>query len=190
MIGSVRQGSRMSSPVVQFDDLRRVHDLAANQYPHEYLDDGLGAIGLFLHDPPKNAAYRPTPTNSVTFASIGVDGIHFSSLSDSHNFNPQSPVVLTVPMELETPNWIVGESLHDFLCLGCENGYAELANLANDVDGTLMRYRNPETLWFDERVPAILKLLTDELSLVPWRNQRARFDDLQSRLMPLLQFKG
>ena len=175
---------------MQLDDLRRVHDLAADRYPHEYLDVGLGAIGLFLHDPPKNAGYRPTPTNSITFASIGVDGIHFGSLSDGNAFDPESPVVLTVPMEFETPNWIVGESLYEFLCLGCEHGFAELGNMAHDIDGTILRYGQPVSEWFDERSPDILKLMTDELSLKPWCDLRDRFDDLQLRYMPQIRLKA
>ena len=87
-------------------------------------------------------------------------------------------------MELETPNWILGESLYEFLCLGCEHGFAELGKLAHDVDGTLLRYGQPVSDWFDERGPDILKLMADELSLKPWRNLRRRFDDLQLRFAP------
>ena len=61
---------------IELSDLRRIHHLTVQRFPHEYLDEGLGVIGLFLHDPPKNAGYRSTPANSITFASIGVDGSH------------------------------------------------------------------------------------------------------------------
>src|SRR5688500_5732474 len=105
----------MSGHKVTFDDLRRVHQLAAHNFPHDYLDVGLGAIGLFLHDCPKHSSYRPTPLNSITFASIGVDGIHFGSVTDGETVDPESPVVVTIPMELDDPNYIVGKTLYDFL---------------------------------------------------------------------------
>src|SRR6188474_787344 len=130
----------MSQPQPTIDDLRRVHRLAAEQFPHEYLDVGLGAIGLFLLDPPKNAGYRQTPMNSVTFASIGVDGIHFGSVTDGDEFNPESPIVVTIPMAFDDPNYIVGETLHDFLCLGCFHGYSNLGNLHLNLEATLAHY--------------------------------------------------
>jgi hypothetical protein len=53
----------MASPTI--DDLQRIHLRAADQFPHEYLDVGLGSIGLFLHNPPKNAGYRQAWANGV-----------------------------------------------------------------------------------------------------------------------------
>ena len=178
----------MSQHEVTFDDLQRVHELATNQFPHEYLDTGLGAIGLFLNNPPKNASYEQTPTNSVTFASIGVDGIHFGSITDGPNMDPKSPVVVTIPMAFDDPNYIVGESLYDFLCLGCRHGYANVANLHLNLDKSLGYFTVAPDDWFDDRVPGILDLLANELALKPWRNVHTHFHDLQSRFMSSLKF--
>lgn len=167
--------------------LRRVHIEAMTRFPHEYLDSGLGAVGLFLHETPKNAGYSQTPTNSVTFASLGVDGIHLGSVTNGTVVDPTAPVVVTVPMELETPNFIVGESLYDFLCFGLYAGYGGLANLHIDIDGTLGRIAMPSLDEFDERVPKILDLLANEFALQPWGNAAARFADLQRRFMQSLQ---
>ncbi len=178
----------MSQHEVTFDDLQRVDALATEQFPHEYLDTGLCAIGLFLHDPPKNAGYQhKTPSNSVTFASIGVDGIHFGSVTDGPNVDPKCPVVVTVPMEFDDPNYIVGESLHDFLCLGCRHGYASLANLHLNLDESLDYFTVAPDDWFDDRAPGILDLLANELALNPWCDVHAHFHELQSRFMPSLQ---
>ncbi|HEX3147335.1 MAG TPA: hypothetical protein VHR66_04585 [Gemmataceae bacterium] len=169
------------------DDLRRVHQLAAEQFPHEYLDVGLGAIGLFLHDSPRKAGYRQTPLNSITFASIGVDGIHFGSITDGNNVAPESPIVLTIPMAFAHPNVIVGESLYDFLCFGCRHGYSDLGNLHLNLEATLDHYTNPPTDFYDDRAPGILQLLSDQLSLRPWRDVREHFADLQSRFLLTLR---
>ncbi|MFO0882749.1 MAG: hypothetical protein U0894_00935 [Pirellulales bacterium] len=172
---------------IELTDLRRVHILTSQRFPHEYLDEGLGAIGLFLHDPPKNAGYRLTPANSVTFASIGVDGIHFGSITDGDVIDPMSPVVITIPMAFEAPNYIVGQSLYDFLCLGCRHGYSNLGNLHLNFEATIDYYQNPPNDFYDERSSDILQCMTDELSLASWPDVRGHFDDLQSRLMPMLR---
>lgn len=169
---------------IEFNDLRRVHDLTVERFPHEYLDEGLGAVGLILYDPPKNAGYPTTPSNSVTFAGIGVDGIHFGSLSNTNDIDPSAPVVITIPMALDTPNFIVGESLYDFLCLGCRHGFSNLGNLHLDRDGVMKHYQSPPETFFDDRATGILQTLSDKLSLAPWPDVRSHFEALQSEYMP------
>jgi hypothetical protein len=175
----------MAQPTI--DDLQRVHELAAKQFAHEYLDVGLGAIGLFLHNPPKNAGYRQTPLNSITFASIGVDGIHFGSITNGHTVNSGCPVVVTIPMAFDKPNYIVGESLYDFLCLGCKHGYSNLGNLHLNLEATLNHYSSPPDDFYDDRAPGILRLLSDQLSLRPWRDVRGHYNDLQYRFLVTLR---
>ncbi|WP_144060056.1 hypothetical protein [Rhodopirellula sallentina] len=170
-----------------FDNLLRLHEVATERFPHDYLDVGLNAIGLFFHDPPKNAGYPQTPIHSVTFASIGVDGIHFSSVTDGKTVDPDAPVVLTIPMAFNDPNHIVGENLHDFLCLGCRIGYAELGNLHLDRTATLDRYANNPIDYYDNRSPGILTLLASEFALTPWTNVPQHFADLQSRFKQTLR---
>jgi hypothetical protein len=172
---------------IELADLRCVHELAVQRFPHEYLDEGLGAIGLFLHNPPKNAGYRSTPGNSITFASTGIDGVHFGSITNGNRFDPWSPVVMTTPMSLEKPNHIVGETLFDFLCLGCRHGYFCLGNLHMHFDDTIQKYQDPPEGFGDERCEKILQTMTRELSLEPWPDVRQHLLDLQLRIMPLLK---
>jgi hypothetical protein len=172
---------------VELAELRRVHDFTSRRFPHEYLDEGLGAIGLFLQDPPKNAGYRAPPANSITFASIGVDGIHFGSVTDNDLIDPMSPVVITIPMAFEVPNYIVGQTLYDFLCLGCRHGFSNLRNLHLNFEATFEHYRNPPNDFFDERSPNILQAMADELSLKQWLDVPGHFSELQSRFMPMLR---
>ncbi len=37
----------LSQRRIELADLRRVHEMTPRRFPHEYLDEGLGAIGLF-----------------------------------------------------------------------------------------------------------------------------------------------
>jgi hypothetical protein len=175
---------------MSLSNLRRVHQFVAERFPHEYLDVGLGAVGLFLNDPPKNAGYPCTPLNSLTFAGIGVDGIHIGSVTDSHEMDPLAPIVITIPMAFESPNFIVGQSLYDFLCLGCRNGYSNLANLHTHFDDTMEYYQGRDDNVFDDRVPDILLTLAAELSLEPWADVQKHFIDLQSRFMPVLRMRS
>lgn len=168
------------APVVSFDDLRRVHDLIAERFPHDYLDDGLGAVGLFLHRTPVNAGYPSTPKNSVTFASLGVDGIHIGSLTPGAVVDPNAPIVLTTPMEFDAPNRIVGRTLHDFLCLGCHHGYTYLANLAIHPEATADSFSQPPTEFFDDRAPAILQVMRSAWSLSPWADVSRRLAELEA----------
>jgi hypothetical protein len=71
--------------------------------------------------------------------------------------------------------------------LGCRHGYANLGNLALDLDETLSYYTSLPNDWIDDRAPRILELLATELSLRPWHDVRTRFHDLQSRLMSSLK---
>lgn len=175
----------MPSPEPTLDDLHRVHELAIAQFPHDYLDEGLGAVGLFLHDSPRHAGYRQTPQNSITFASCGVDGVHMGSITDEAVVDPRAPVAATIPMDFEQPNHIVGASLHDFLCLGYHHGYAAIANLPSIA--ALDLFASPTGEPFDDRIPGILALLAAELRLEPWHDVHEHFHELQARFMPSLR---
>jgi hypothetical protein len=175
------------APVVTVDDLWRVHDVIAERFPHEYLDLGLGAIGLFLHRNPANAGYPSTPKSSVTFASLGVDGIHISSLTSGADVDPNAPVVLTTPMEFDAPNRIVGRTLHDFLCLGCRHGYTYLANLAVHPDATVGYFSKPPTEFLDDRAPAILEVVSETWALSPWTDVPGHFTELDNDFGPLIR---
>jgi hypothetical protein len=90
-------------------------------------------------------------------------------------------------MAFDTPNFIVGETLHDFLCLGCRHGYSNLGNLHLNQVATLDFYATLPDSFFDDRAPSILQLLSTELSLSPWRDLHTHFHDLQSRFATSLK---
>ena len=105
------------------------------QFATESRDDeeeGLAELGLIIHRHLDRLSYESTPSNVWTFASTGGDGVHFSLLDLGEGPTESSPVVMTVPMAFgdREPNWVLGESLRDFLALGRGIGYFSLDQLA------------------------------------------------------------
>ncbi len=47
----------------------------------------------------RNFGYWCTPSNSITFATTGGDGVHYGLLDIGSGFNDESPVVMTVPAQ-------------------------------------------------------------------------------------------
>jgi hypothetical protein len=154
-------------------------------------------IGLILVRPLKNFEYESTPTNSLTFANTGGDGVHYSLIILKNKISTDSPVVMTVPMNYGSENMIVGENLYEFLSLGCQTGYFFLEQLTykNARAETLQLINNPKQ-WFKENyinkdktyISYLLGLLVKEFQLKPWINLEQRFEELQSQFMSSLQF--
>jgi hypothetical protein len=87
---------------------------------------------------------------------------------------------MTVPMQFDHPNHVVGTTLHQFLCLGCRTGYFSLEQLAYDPLGTV------ERLTVGEPDPAVdqhqLDFLVERLELQPWTNIGSRLAELAALL--------
>ncbi len=151
-------------------------------------------IGLVLHRSLTARDYTSTPLSSSTFASTGGDGVHYGLLHINGGVGDASPVVMTVPMAFERPNLIVGESLFEFLCLGCQVGYAYLEHLAYNRHEATDWIGNPQN-WFNERhygplglrAQLLLEILVREFDLKPWSEVGRRVDELQERFLPLLK---
>lgn len=116
--------------------------------------------------------YQATPAYTVTFASTGVNGVHFGFLPKAGEPLDHSPVIMTVPLADE-PNYVVGGSLHDFLSLGCRQGWSFLDQLAHDPEWALS--------WYEATEPATFPLadpMAQHFDLRPWPNVRARLATL------------
>jgi hypothetical protein len=173
-------------------DLRRAGREAATKYPARVLP-GLGYVGLILMRTLLPRWYESfTPVNGWTFATTGMDGTHFSLLARAGAVRANSPVVVTIPAAAQ--NFVVGEDLFDFLCLGMVRGYHVLGQLAYDTDPMLRVLTDPTWQptedWHDSAdfVPGgrqlhVLKFLTKRFGLRPWPNAR-HFDELQERFGP------
>jgi hypothetical protein len=144
-------------------------------------------IGLILLTPPRNYGYWCTPTNSLTFATTGGDGVHYGLLATNGEFTDFSPVVMTVPM-CDAPNTIVGANLREFLALGCRFGYFALEQLIYRRKETLLDLKNarfgPE-IGIRER--GLLVQLASAFEVLPWTNPEQRLSELDVLFTSTLQ---
>jgi hypothetical protein len=127
------------------DALREFDAEAAQRFPADY-DNGLGQMGMLLHSKLDNWGYWCTPKNSLTFASTGGDGVHFSFIVQNDKVTEDSAVVVTVPASFGEPegaNYVVGSNLRDFLRFGLHRGYFALEQLAYHRDLTLEAFSSP-----------------------------------------------
>jgi len=135
--------------------------------------DMLEEAGLILGPLDVLHIYQATPTNTVTFASTGVSGVHFGFLVMPNAPLDSSPVVMTVPLAAE-PNHVIAGTLHEFLCLGCRQGWAFLEQFAHDPEWALS--------WYQATEPSVFPLgdpMARLLRLTPWPNVRARLAELR-----------
>lgn len=143
-------------------------------------------IGLILFAPPRHGGYWCTPTNAVTFATTGGDGVHYSWLVHPDIGLDFSPVVMTVPM-CDTPNLVVGANVREFLCLGCRFGFSALEQLIYQPQRTLDELASksvPGDATVEER--RLLRTITDVFDLQPWGAPKQRLAELEGRFAPLI----
>ncbi len=151
---------------------------------------------MILRSRPKTAGYWCTPLNSLKFAGTGGDGVHFSFVVKDGKVTESSPIVVTVPESYDCPNFIGGESLFDFLCLGFHRGYFALGMLSTEK--CLAAYSSAD--WqlktdsdhavgygVDEHQQNLLNFLIEKLGLSPWKNLKRRFQRLQKLYLPRLE---
>ncbi len=131
-------------------------------------------LGLFLTTEIKPSGYDATPACCRTFAWTGGDGVHFS-LAELGEIG--TPVIMTVPMNFDAPNMVVGKDLHDFLALGLRTGYCMLEQLVYDQNTALFGITNGRDI--ERPARAALEEIRETFSLVPWSNLRTRLDALQ-----------
>lgn len=155
--------------------------------------DGLASyIGLNLIDPPVFYDSEVTPRNTLAFAGTGGDDVHFSLVTVKGHVSDSSMVVMTCP-DMSDDRWranvVVGESLHDFLSLGCECGYDTLETLPYDREGVLERLRSgPDPDDEDDEALATLAAYRQTLGLKPWVDVEERLDQLEKRKRFALRF--
>ena len=180
-----------------FSKLFEVDQEAALHFPRDF-DPGLGGIGLLLTPELRNGGYGCTPKNSCSFAHTGGEGVHFSFLGNRSEVNDASPVIITIPMAFDHPNFIVGENLFDFLCFGMYRGFFALEQLGDNFEETFAAYTDPNWqpstrrhdwvgLTVDDRKTGLLRLLIERFGLISWREPKAKFDRLQETYLAELR---
>ncbi len=141
------------------------------------------------------AGYSCSPTNAPWFARTGGDGVHFRFLEIGGEIREESPVIMTVPMQFDEPNYVVAENLLDFLALGCRSTY-DLEELAYDKGRMIEFLKHPEKgLSFEDGdydFDPILepfpeqRILIEEFNLKPWKNVEERLEYLREKYLHLL----
>ena len=150
------------------------------------------SIGLFLVDNPRWGGYDSTPLNSRGFASTGGDGVHFSFVEIDGEISDDSPIVMTVPMNFNNTNLIVGDTLTEFLALGCRFGYFRLEQLVYQRAKTVAKIESAVDYQCDDYYEGLdrlaLNALTTTFRLQLWTNIESRLKELESSYYPLLKF--
>jgi hypothetical protein len=181
-----------------FDGLLRLEPEIQQFLPGQDFD-WLDAIGIRLENLAnlKNGGYYCTPTNTLEFASTGIDGEHFSFLRCNDEITPDSPVILTAPCSYDgTLNAVVAKDFRTFLCLGLRYGYFALAEFAYNPKEAIQIYTN--ALWQPteehhysiyspkEQQQRVLAFIACALDLQPYIYTADEFNALQDRFMPFL----
>ena len=141
-------------------------------YPPRLEEHSLNEVGLIADD---FAGYA-TPANAEVFARTGGDGVHFTRLTDS-----AQPIVMVVPMKYPDPYVVVGQSLHDFLRLGCRCGYFGLEQLVYDWKETVDWIREGDDR---EDYPQLAKL-AEHFKLEPHADPASHLVSLRDRYLKL-----
>ena len=78
-----------------------------------------------LCPPSENYGYQSTPRNGLTFALMGVDGVHFAILKIDGTVRDDSPVVEISPMDSDDV-FVLAESFLSFLSEACNVSAEEM----------------------------------------------------------------
>lgn len=138
------------------------------------------AVGLLLARSGYLAPYDATPKGALVFASTGGDGVHFSFIPSVTEEPDEWPVVMTVPMQFDRPNLVVGANLPEFLALGLRVGYFVLEQLAYDFDEMVeLLDRDQAVDQGSELMVSTLEKIAGAFSIDRWEDHRLRLDWLQ-----------
>jgi len=98
-------------------------------------------IGLMLQPEGSRFDYWCTPTNSVTFAGTGGDGVHFGRLLP--DAGAVVPVVMSVPTN-DVANLVVAADFMGFLRLGYHRGFFALEQFVYDWEDAVEIHSRPD----------------------------------------------
>jgi hypothetical protein len=128
----------------------------------------LDPCGLILEIPPKSAYYWCTPKEALTFACTGGDGVHYSYLSSDSLSPGVLPIVMTLPAN-DRHNYLVAESIEEFLGLGYHVGWFALESIAYEPDAAVQYFTQPEaeTPALTDGKSALMEFLRAELDIQP-----------------------
>jgi hypothetical protein len=81
----------------------------------------LGVLGddYLVFPPQPDFGYEATPRNAPTFASMGVDGVHYAILKIDGEVSDESPVIHIGPMDFSEPYVVLGDCFLGYLSAAC-----------------------------------------------------------------------
>lgn len=89
-----------------------------------------------IHPPAEDYGYSSTPRNALTFAKMGVDGVHYSVLAINGRVSNESPVIQVSPGDFGDYHRVLAGSFLEFLAVGCGADVREMKEvLADERDG-------------------------------------------------------
>jgi hypothetical protein len=192
-----------------FESVMALDEAIRARFPRKF-GGGTEWLGLMFTELAKleNGGYSCTPTNTLAFASTGVDGEHFSFLVGEGRVSARSPIICTAPMSYddyaaETHNAVVADNFLTFVRLWLRFGGCALVDLAYNPKQAQKVYttadwkqvkqplRSPDPLMFDyipdDETQEVLKFALDALGLQPYIYTANEFSALQQRYMPQIE---
>jgi hypothetical protein len=127
-----------------------------------------------IHPPTPDYGYDETPRNALTFAVMGVDGVHYSILTESGTVEDDSAVVQINPMDDDIDVYrALAENFLQFLAIGCGVSEGEMKAVfdaersGKAVLGTFLKARfDISKLWNEDR-QSKLSMLLDRIEPKP-----------------------
>lgn len=96
-----------------------------------------------------------------------------------------SPIVITVPMNFDAPNMVVGNSLREFLALGMTVGYFSLEKLVYEFEAGLTRIA--EGFEFQGPARSAIEDIRETFALELWNDARNRLAFLNAKYAKALR---
>jgi len=167
--------------------LKKLHQVAGHAAAKFQTSVGAAfdPCGLILEMPPIEQHYWCTPTNVVTFASTGGDGVHYSYLKDFDSFNGTLPIIMTLPCADEN-NVVIAESFEEFFDLGYYVGWFSLEQLVYQEERAIGYFSKPDEEQRDY-VESRLAYLREALQIRPVPPDMARLSKLRKQYFDLLR---
>jgi hypothetical protein len=151
---------------MNIDDLKSYYESLSEEEREDLENEG-----AFLMYPPVESGYDSDPDGFVAFMSTGGDGVHYNLPKNSKD----GKIVMNVPMNFGKENLVLGDTLFEFLSLGCDFGYFSLEQLTYNISNTIKKIHNaqPES-------DALIKL-KKHFNLKPWSNIEDRLLKLNGK---------
>jgi hypothetical protein len=135
-----------------FDALLALEPEISKLFPRENFN-WLDVLGIRLEELNSlaNGGYYCTPTNTLKFASTGMDGEHFSFLVRDDAIDSESPIILTMPCNDGNRNVVIAKDFRTFLCLGLCHGFFALGEFAYHPEEAIHVYTSTHWTPIEER---------------------------------------